>query len=187
MLLPAGLKSWTQHFSSFEIWASLRRSNRGKRATLGRPLDIGCPSPAVPLQIDPLSLLPLPTPFVTVGGGPHCIRTEFSLERFIYKSVHPNITGAPRSRGIATTITSGLFCLNFRSPPKPTIFAPLLHGSSSLSPTLIIKMPPFLVTYPWFNQFSRKMYIMAPACNQGSSSATRYRETGDGYEILGHH
>lgn len=77
---------------------------------------------------------------MAVGGRPHCNRIEFSLNRFIFTNVHPNITTAPRSRGIATTITSDLFCLSFRSPPKPTIFALLFHGSSSFNPPKIMKL-----------------------------------------------
>jgi hypothetical protein len=92
------------------------------------------------LKINPLFFLPLTTPFMAVGGRPHCNRIEFSLNRFIFTNVHPNITGAPRSRGIATTITSDLFCLSFRSPPKPTIFALLFHGSSSFNLPEIMKL-----------------------------------------------
>jgi hypothetical protein len=77
---------------------------------------------------------------MAVGGRPHCNRIEFSLNRFIFTNVHPNITAAPRSRGIATTITSGLFCLSFRSPPKPTIFALLFYGSSSFNPPEMMKL-----------------------------------------------
>jgi hypothetical protein len=90
-------------------------------------------------KINPLFFLPLTTPFITVAGRPHCNRIEFSLDRFIFMNVHPNITAAPRSRGIATTISGGLFCLSFRSPPKPTIFALLFHGSSSFDLQEIVK------------------------------------------------
>jgi len=93
-----------------------------------------------PLKINPLFFLPLATPFKAVGGRPHCNRIEFSLNRFLFTNVYPNITGAPRSRSIATTITSGLFCLSFRSPPKPTIFAVLFHGSSSFNLPKIMKL-----------------------------------------------
>jgi hypothetical protein len=77
---------------------------------------------------------------MSVAGRPNCNRIEFSLNRFIFANVLPNITGAPRSRGIATTITSGLFCLSFRSPPKPTIFALLFHGSSSFDLQEMVKL-----------------------------------------------
>jgi hypothetical protein len=77
---------------------------------------------------------------MAVGGRPHCNRIEFSLNRFIFTNVHPNITRAPRSRGIATTITSDLFCLSFRSPPKPTIFALLFHDSSSFNLQEMVKL-----------------------------------------------
>ena len=92
------------------------------------------------LKMDPLFSLPLATPFITVGGRPHCNRIEFSLNRFILTNIHPDITGAPRSRGIATTITRSLFCLSLRSPPKPTIFALLFHGSFSFNPAEIMKL-----------------------------------------------
>jgi hypothetical protein len=100
---------------------------------------LGGVSLSSPLKINPLSFLPLATPFMAVAGRPHRNRIEFSLNRFIFTNVHPYITAAPRSRGIATTITSGLFCLSFRSLPKPTIFALLFHGSSSFNPLDMVK------------------------------------------------
>jgi len=93
---------------------------------------------------------------MSVAGRPNCNRIEFSLKRFFFTNVPPNITGAPRSGGIATTITSGLFCLSFRSPPKPTIFALLFHGSSSFNPPeikklrIIRKWPCFACHAPFF-------------------------------------
>jgi hypothetical protein len=90
--------------------------------------------------MDPLFFLPLTTPFIALGSRPHCNRIELSFNRFIFTNIHPNITGAPRSRGIAKTITGSLFCLSVRSSPKPTIFALLFHGSFSFNPPEIMKL-----------------------------------------------
>ena len=103
---------------------------------------------------------------MAVGGRPQCNRVEFSLNRFIFTNVHPNITTAPRSRGIATTITSGLFCLSFRSSPKPTILALLFHGSSSFNLPEIMRLR-VIRKRPFFTGH-------APSLGLPSAGAQRY-------------
>jgi hypothetical protein len=105
---------------------------------------------------------------MSVAGRPHCNRIEFSLNRFIFTNVHPNVTGAPRSRGIATTITSGLFCLSFRSPPKPTIFAVLFHGLASFNLPEIMKLR-VIRNRPFFKCHAPSLGLSAAAAERCKS------------------
>ena len=73
-------------------------------------------------------LLPLITKVVVPSGRPYCFRVELLLNGLIIKKV--SIAGSPSSRGITMTITSLFFRFRCR-PPKPTIFAPNRHCSSS--------------------------------------------------------